>query len=462
MHTKETINIAPKPLKSKIDFKIKRPSYFQKLKNGLRVVLIEDHKFPTVRIILELDTTPFLEKEKTGIKDVFGKMLRSGTKNYSKDELDELIDYNLGTGLYSSFYEISVSILKKNLVKSITILMEILTNCNFKNNKELDKIIKQKITEIVISENNPNDILRRIKNLFFYGKDHPYGEYETIDSVQRITLHELKRLYKKYYLPNRFYLSFIGDIYKDEVKYLCRKYFSKWKKKPYVEKRISEKKFSIPNELKVNIIDMPFLNQSCICLGMPIILKMNDPSYLPAVLANSILGEGPYSRLFLNLREEKAYTYGIYSVLKSDKNIGCFSVYTQVRNEVTAKSIRDILQEISDFKLNKKSIEEELYIKKKEIIGQFLLDLENPEKINDIFMYEKKDGISYNFHDNYIENISSIEIDEIYQIYKKFFPLNRGIIIIIGNAKEILPSIRKLGYPINYFDKFGNLLEKNV
>ncbi|WP_394366697.1 M16 family metallopeptidase [Blattabacterium cuenoti] len=448
-------NIPPQPLKKKITINVEKPKFFQ-MENGLKVLIVENHKLPLVRIGLELDSKPFLEKDKAGIKKVFGHMLRSGTENYTKEKLDDIIDY-MGCSLYTSFSEISIFTMKKYLDKSVSIMSDILMNSKFDNSKELNRIIKQRITDLSLLEKDPNAILQRVKNILYFGNNHPYGEYETHDTIKNITLHDLKKLYEKYYIPNISYLSFIGDISKKEAEKLCSIYFSKWKKKLYVADPVI-KEYMIPSKIEIDIVDVPSLTQSTICFGGPVCLKKNNPEYFSSILANGILGGGPQSRLFLNLREKKAYTYGAYSILKSDRNIGYFSVYTQVRNEVTEKAIEDIIKETVEMTEKKISLEE-LNIKKKEIIGQFVLDFEDPNRISDLFICELKNNLPSGFYKNYLNKIESVTIDDIYQSSRKFFFTKYGRIIIIGKASDIFPNIKKLGYPIHYFDQFGSLIK---
>ncbi|WP_185861320.1 M16 family metallopeptidase [Blattabacterium cuenoti] len=449
-------NIPPKSLKRKTTINIEKPKFFQ-MKNGLKVLVVENHKLPLVRIGLELDCKPFLEKNKAGTKKVFGQMIRSGTKNYSKEKLDDMIDY-MGCSLYTSFSEISIFTMKKYLDKSVSIMSDILMNSKFDNSKELDKIIKQRITDIDLSEKDSNAILQRVRNVLYFGKNHPYGEYETRDTIKNITLYDLKKLYDKYYIPNKSYLSFIGDISQKEAEKLCDLYFSKWEKKYEIDDPIV-KEYVIPSKIEIDIVDIPSLTQSTICFGGPVCFKKSDPEYFSSILANGILGGGPQSRLFLNLREKKAYTYGAYSILKSDKNIGYFSVYTQVRNEVTEKVIKDIIKEIVKITENKISLEE-LNIKKKEISGQFILDFEDPNRISDLFICELKNNLPNGFYKNYLNKIESVTINDIYESCRKFFFTKNGRIIIVGKASDVVPKIKKLGYPIRYFDQFGSLIKK--
>ncbi|WP_185851038.1 M16 family metallopeptidase [Blattabacterium cuenoti] len=457
----QTVNrsIPPKSLKKKTIINIKKPKYFE-LENGLKVLIVDSHKHPLVRIGLELDYKNFLEKDKAGIRKVFGNMLRSGTKKFSKEELEEILDY-IGSDLYTSFSGVYISTLKKNLEKSFSIFSDILINSKFDNSTELEKIIKQKITDLDLSEKDPNLILQRVRNVLFFGKNHPYGEYETYKSLKKITLHDLRELYKKYYIPNISYLSFIGDISVQEAKKLCQTYLSQWKRGIDLrdQKTFKKLKSHFSPKIEIDIVDLPSLTQSTICYGFPINFRKNDPTYFSSILANGILGGGAQSRLFLNLREKKAYTYGAYSFLKSDMDIGYFYIYTQVRNVVTDKVIKDILKEIIEITKNKVT-REELNIKKKEISGLFILDLEDPNRISDFFISEIKNDLPSGFYKNYLNSIRSVTINEVYLSCKRLFSVKNGRILIIGKENEILPNLKKLGYPIRFFDKFGRLIKQ--
>ncbi|WP_185855554.1 M16 family metallopeptidase [Blattabacterium cuenoti] len=465
------IDIPPKSLNREVKLNISDPTIFE-IKNGLKVIIVENHKLPIVIAGIDLDIDPFLEGDKAGIQKIFGQMLRSGTENYNKEELDNIIDY-MGVNFNTSFYGISISTMKKYLKKSISIMADVAMNCKFDNKKELEKIVKQRITDIDIYEKDPNSIFKKVRNILFFGRNHPYGEYENYETIKNIKLSDLRELYKKYFNPNKFYLYFVGDVNKKEVEYLCNTYFVKWKNKSVNEKKFDEKldkNFSLSNEIyksksekiEIDFVDIPTLTQSTICFGGAVSLKKDDPMYIPSVLANGILGGGAQSRLFLNLRENKAYTYGAYSVLKSDKYVGYFSIYTQVRNNVTGDAIKTIIKELDKITSEKVSLDE-LNIKKKEITGQFILDLEDPERISDLFISELRNNLPYGFYKKYLEKIKNVTVDDVYKTCKKFFNLKKGRIIIIGKSSEVLPSIKKLGYPINFFDKNGYLLKnKNV
>ncbi|WP_185868542.1 M16 family metallopeptidase [Blattabacterium cuenoti] len=459
----QNFDIPPKPLKRKISPKIEDPFFFE-MENGLRVVLVENHRIPIVRIGMSLDTEPVQEGNKAGLQAVFGKMLLAGTKKYKKEELENLLDY-MGVTVYTSFKDIELTTMKRYLKKSMELMHEIVMHSRLDNQEELKRIVNQKIITIKISEKDPSEILEKVKNIIFFGRKHPYGEYESSKSLRRITIKDIQDLYNEYYAPNKFYLHFVGDISKEEVKDFCDIYFSDWKEKPFddtndeKEDLLLSKKHFIPRGIEIDLIDLPYLTQSHICIGNPIFLRKEDPLYIPSILSNGILGSGPQSRLFLNIREKKAYTYGISSTLMADEYIGFFSIDTQVKNKKTGNTIKEILNEINQI-VNHGINLEELEIKKQEMIGQFILSLEDLYKTCDCFISESKEEAPMEFHKNYIKNINAVTFDEVNESCRKFFHMENERILVVGNGKEIFSSLNELGYPIRFFDRNGFLTDK--
>lgn len=432
---------------------IKQPIFFQ-LKNGLKVFIVKNQKIPLVNINLKIDYSPILEGNLAGLQSIFGSMLRSGTKNYTKEQIDELID-QLGTTIYTFSSGIYLSTLKRYLGESVKLLSEILLNTTFDNNQEFQKLIKQNITNIKISEKDPKIISERVRKILYYGKNHPYGEYESYESLKKITIQDLKNFYKTYIKPNISYLVFIGDITKNEAKKLVNQYFSTWEKGNVpIEKYIVS---PLPKKLEINLINLSSITQSNIIIGGPINFKKSSSDYFAGFLANSILGGGTQSYLFQNLRERHGYTYGAYSKIEDNKYIGSFSAIAQVKSEVTNNAIIEFINELQ--RITSKSVSlEDLNIKKKEITGQFILGLENPKTIADFTINELIENLPKKFYQNYLNNLQKVGFLEIMLASKKYILLQNARIIIIGEVKKILPQLKKLNYPIYLFDIYGNFL----
>ncbi|APD05949.1 hypothetical protein UJ101_00402 [Flavobacteriaceae bacterium UJ101] len=425
-----------------------------KLKNGLNVIVVENHKLPQVRVSLNLDLPPILESDKAGITSLMGDMLRAGTTQHTKEELDLKID-ELGSSFWSYSEGAGVSSLTKQLDPSVAILAEIIKNANFTNQKELDKLKKQQITALESEAKNPDAISSQVSQVLLFGKNHPYGEYMTKETIENISLADLKEYYNQYFNASNAYLVIVGDINEKQAKKLADHYFSDWKKGTK-----AQASFSIPTNVtktEIDIIDLPSATQSLINITNLAPLKKSNSDYFAARLANTILGSGGFgSRLFQNIREDKGWTYGAYSGLSSDADvIGVFDASAKVRNEVTDSAVIEFMKELNKI-TSEKPTSDEVKNMKTRSTGIFALRLERPETAANYVLEEITDNLGEDFYKNYLKNLNNTTDSEILAASKKYIKPNQARIIIVGKAEDIVPGLRKLNYPIHFYDRFGN------
>jgi zinc protease len=230
------------------------------LENGLQVFVVENHKLPQVSYSLTLDVDPVLEGDMAGYKSATGELLSTGTKNRTKDQINEQIDF-IGASLNTYSEGIYASSLKKHQEKLLDIMSDVLMNAEFKQ-EELDKIKKQTISGIQSSKDNPDAIATNVTSALLYGKNHPYGEINTEKTVENITLDKCKEYYATYFRPNAAYIAVVGDITLAEAKPLIEKYFSKWQK---AEVPVNKYKTPIaPEKTKVAFVHKEGSTQSLI------------------------------------------------------------------------------------------------------------------------------------------------------------------------------------------------------
>ncbi|HZD83973.1 MAG TPA: pitrilysin family protein [Candidatus Angelobacter sp.] len=422
------------------------------LDNGLKIIILENHQFPIVYVNLLFDRVLFSEGNKSGWKSIFGPMLRSGTKNRTKEEIDQNIEF-LGTKFYASFDEMSISSLTRYLDESLSIMRDVLFNPIFNNTKEFEKIIGQKIVYLKINEKNPHTIAKRVKRVLYFGKNHPFGEIQTIESLNNIKIKDFDGFYRSYIEPNVAYLILIGDIDIEKAKKISEKYFYSFTFSPTFDK-----KYETPpllSKTTIGLVDIPSVNQSTILVGNKVDFRKNTFDYLSAVLVNSILGGGGQSRLFLNLREDKGYTYNVYSSLIPNKHISSFYVYTQVRSEVTAEAVKEIIKEFN--KITSITVtSEELQNYKKEKIGSFLLGLEDLSVRAKFTLDELRYELPFGLHKNYLKSLQEITSLDVKNAANKYIPTENFWILIVGDVNKILPEVGQLGYPIFLLDELGN------
>lgn len=430
------------------------------LDNGLRVIVVENHKLPRARVNLTIDNKPQTQGRKAGIESLYSTMMGNGTKKLDKDVFNEQIDF-LGASVSYGSSSASANSLSKFFPKVFGLMADGLLYPKFTEEEFVTQ--KKRIIEGIKSQqNSAKAIARNVDNALTYGKMHPYGEFPTVESVKRINLSDIKSYYNNFITPKNAYLVVVGDVDVSEVKKLAKKYFDTWK-----EETPPTASFPKVNEVQytqVNFINMPNAVQSEIAVMNPVHLKKSDPDFFAALIANQILGGGSDGRLFNNLREAKGYTYGAYSRLRNDKYISDFSASASVRNAVTDSAVVAFLDEIHGMRDEKVS-RQELQLAKAKYSGGFVRALENPSTIARYALNIEKDNLPKNYYQNYLKNINAVTPEEVQLAAKKFFKVNHARIVIVGKGNQVGPALEKLSYkgksvPVKYFNKEAEPIKK--
>jgi predicted Zn-dependent peptidase len=426
------------------------------LKNGLKVFVIENRKMPRVSFNLVLDVDPLIEAANSGYVSAAGELLRTGTKKRTKDQLDKEIDL-LGATLNTSATSIFASGLERNKEKLMEIISDIILNSVFKQ-EELDKIKKQMLSALATSKDDPSTISQRIRQAIMYGKDHPYGELESEETVKNFTLEMCQKYFEIYFRPNVAYLAIVGDINKTKAKQLVEKYLGKWEKKDVPEKVYATPKAPLVN--KVSLVDRSNSVQSVIALGYPVELQIGSEDAIKASVVNLILGGSATGRLFMNLRESKAYTYGAYSSMNPDRLIGSFTASTQVRTSVTDSAITEIISEMKKIR-NEKVSDDELQKAKNLLSGSFVRNLESPETIARFAINTARYNLPKDYYKNYLKNLNALTSDDILATAKKYIKPNNLHVIVVGNGDEVAKNISRfsINNKVEYYDANGNLYD---
>ncbi|WP_394420441.1 insulinase family protein [Tenacibaculum mesophilum] len=429
-----------------------------KLNNGLQVIMVENHKLPRVSASLTIDNPIYLEGDKTGVSQVMGDMLGNGTTNMPKDEFNERVDY-LGANVSFRSNGASVRSLTKYFGEVLGLMADGVKSPKF-TQEEFDKVIERTLEGIKSNEKSVEAVARRVEDALVYGKNHPYGEFITKESIKNITLQDAKNNYNTYYKPNNAYLVIVGDINPTETKKLIKNLFSDWKKGT-----IPTTSYNVPTNVEtteINFINMPNAVQSQVAVINTVDLTLGDKDYYAALLANNILGGGGTARLFMNLREDKGYTYGSYSNLSQDKNknAGVFKASAAVRNIVTDSAVVEIQKEINKIRYQKVT-PEELKNSKAEYIGSFVRNVQKPSVAANFALNIARYNLPNNFYEKYLENINSVTLDDVQNAAIKHFRGDKARIIITGKGIDVLKNLEKTSeYKINYFDAYANPTKK--
>ncbi len=424
------------------------------LANGLKVIVVENHKIPKINYQLSLDIDPILEGDQAGYISITGDLLRAGTTTKTKAQIDEAIDF-IGASLNTFSSGISGSVLTKFSPELLEIMSDVLYNPSFPS-EELDKLKKQNISGIQASKNDAKTIAGNINSVVTFGNKHPYGEIASEKNFESITLDKCKEYYKTYFRPNAAYLIIVGDITLKEAQAQANKYFGKWEKGS-----VPAHKYNFPELNKsprVVIGNRDGAVQSVIMFSNPVDFKPGNPDAIKASVMNSILGGGSLSSYInSNLREKHAYTYGGYSSLSTDKLVGSFNASAEVKGAATDSAMTQLLAEIKRI-ITEPATKEMLEQVKSSMNGSFARSLENPSTIAQFALNIEKYKLPKDYYATYLEKLSKVSATDVQEMARKYLNPETANIIAVGNADQLQKTMAKFAKDgkVEQRDFYGN------
>ncbi|MGE8339702.1 MAG: M16 family metallopeptidase [Flavobacterium sp.] len=443
----------PKPGNAPV-VNIKKPQTFV-LANGMKVLVVENHKLPRVSYTLTLDNAPFTEGNKKGVDELTSSLIGNGTKKTTKEAFNEEIDF-YGANINFTSQGAYASSLSKYSGRVLELLAEGALQPNF-TQTEFDKEKAKLLEGLKADEKSVPAISNRVVDVLAFGKNHPVGEYLSEETVKNVTLADVQNNYNTYFVPENAYLVIIGDVKFKEAKTAVEKLFSGWKKQT-APKNTYPTPVNV-SSLQIDFVDVPNAVQSEISLVNTVNLRMNDPDFFPAVIANQILGGDFNSYLNMNLREQHAWTYGASSSIGSGKYVTKFKASSAVRNTVTDSAVVQFVKEIKRIRTERVD-PEVLRNVKAGYIGRFVMQVEKPQAVARYALNIETEKLPADFYEKYIQTINNVTADDIYRVANKYFLLDNMRIVIVGKGSDVLPGLEKLQIPIHYFDKYGNPVEK--
>ncbi|EDP98492.1 pitrilysin family protein [Kordia algicida OT-1] len=441
---------------------IGKPTTFT-LKNGLTVMIVENHKLPRVSATLTIDNPLIVEGKKAGVTSLVSALLGSGSTSISKDDFNEEVDY-LGASLNFGSQSAFANSLSKYFPRIMELMADGALNPNF--TKEDLEAERTKILENLKSEKkNVKAVAGRVQSVLAYGANHPYGEFITEESVNNVSLEDVKAFHNKYFKPNNAYLIIIGDVKTRDAKKLVKKLFKNWEKGTIVADTYDTA--TNPTTTEINFINMENAVQSEISVQNTVTLAMKDEDYFPVLIANNILGGGGEARLFNNLREDKKFTYGSYSSIGNNrKTISTFRATASVRNAVTDSAVVEILKEIKKMSTELVS-DEELKNVKAKYIGRFVTGVERPSTIANYALNIITQDLPKDFYETYLERIEAVTKEDVLRAAKKYFLNDKLRIVVTGKGSEVVNALENMTFegkkiPVKYFDQYGAPTKKPV
>jgi zinc protease len=445
---------APAPL-APVPFNISKP-FETTLENGLKVVVFEDKRFPLVSFRLAFRVGEANDaQDATGQTSAMVSMLNEGTLNRSSKQLAEEIEL-LGAHLSASSNAdntvVSASTLTFYAPDILNLMAEVVLTPNFPES-ELNLYKQNTIENLKFQRSQPNFLADEQISRILYG-EHPYHVASpTPANIESITREKLVDLHKQRFIPNVATLIVVGDIGRDEILEQIKDKFGGWQ-----QGSVGENEFPAPPEraeTTLTIVDRPGSAQSNIVISN-LAISRNSDDYFAFLVMNQVLGAGASSRLFMNLREEKGYTYGAYSSIDARRLAGSFEATSEVRSAVTGDSLKEFFYELNRIR-DEKVAEEELNDAKNFLTGVFPIRAETQEGLTNLIVSQQLYNLPEDYLQTYREKINEITLEDIERVAKKYITPDKIAVVIVGDADNILEQVRYLTPFIEIFDTEGNL-----
>jgi zinc protease len=427
------------------------PEYFTtKLKNGIKVMGTKNTETPEVTIVMTLEGGSLVltnEKlKKLGVAELTAVLLNEGTKNFTTEQISaqlEALGSSIDFSASKATTTIRVNCLKKNFDATMKLLEEKLLNPGFRD--EDFKLAKKQYKEGVKDEDkNPNAVADKMFSYSLYGNS-VMGLSPSVKTIDNLELADLKDYYNAYYSPSIANLVIVGDI--DEQTALAKlDFLNKWQAKDVVIQPIVEPAPS--TEPRFFIYNKTMAPSSIINMGYPSLKFDATGDYYKNRIANFVFGGAFNSRLNLNLREDKGYTYGIRSNFSGGKYTGLFSISAAVKRTSTANSLAEIIKEFNKYQSNGIT-DVELAYTKSALLNTEAIKYENP--------YQKADflaGIArYNLDKDYTVKqnaiLKAMTKEDVNQQIKKYFNANQLTTVVVGDKYSIENQLDKASKDAN-------------
>lgn len=409
------------------------------LKNGLRVILVEDHERPSVSMTVNFLVDPSVEGDKAGVSSVFGDLWEEGTKTRTAEQLKEEVDF-LGARLNTGATQIGFSSLKKYVDRMMELMADVLYNPTFPQ-EELDKLKEQYLGGLKMSKTSPSAIIENIGTATVFPKDHAYGDIVTEATVAAINVEDCRDYYIRNIMPNNAIMVIVGDMTLEEAQKLCKQYFGSWKKGKIQSRTWPLGK--MPEGIEVVFSPKDGAVQSSIKMMTPLDIKPHADDLLALSVANGIYGGGDFSaKLMKNLRETKGYTYGAYSSVNADRFSGSFVASAEVNADATDSSFIEMRKELENMKAGDYTDED---VEKFKVLfaGSFSRSLEDPDNIASYAYQIERYGLPENYYADYLRRLEAVTREDVQNVIDKYFDPQNMYYFAVGDP-SVLPGLTAL------------------
>jgi zinc protease len=413
-----------------------------KLKNGVQVYLVEEHKLPTITLSLafeggSLDDPP----GKEGLARVCAATLGDSTEKldtvaFAEAQADMASSVNVGAG--DDQQNVDLRTLTRNLDATADLWADVLLRPGLRQS-DFDRNVQRARASLRQQKGSPNGVLGLLSGSILYGEAHPRGRFVSEASLGAITLDDCKAYAKDWFKPTGARLWVAGDITKAQVIALADRVLKDWKGKGKTAIKPTK---PVTRKGRVFFVDVPGAAQSAIWMGEfgP---GRKAPEYFASTIAASILGGGFSGRINMNLREKNGYAYGAYGGFGYNRDYGTFTASASVRSDVTDKALVELYGEISRI-LTGDITDEELKREKNGLVFSLPARFETSGGTLATFRGLAYFGLPLDYYGKFVKNVSAVDKKAAVAAAKKNLKPKDLVIFVVGDASVVLPGLQKL------------------
>ena len=444
---------APQPLPPR---PLNIPEFVEsKLDNGLQIVIVEDTRLPLVSFRLAFRTGDSADpSDLPGLTDMMTALLNEGTESRTSLQIAEEVERLgavLSAGANSDYTTIAASSLSVYQDQILELLADVALHPSFPENEI--ELTRENGKQMLIQQRAQANFLasERVAGVI-YGQ-HPYAVVTpTPASLDAMTRSTFRDFHRATIVPNQAVMIVVGDVVRDTVIDRINGLFGQWQHRTPIA--VNFPPAPVRKRRSAYVVDRPGSAQSNIVIANLAINRTN-PDFFPMLVLNTILGANASSRLFMNLREDKGYTYGAYSSVDARRVLGSFRATAEVRTPVTGDSLKEFFYELGRIRDEDVS-EKEIVNAKSYLTGVFPLRIETQEGLVDQLVQIKMMDLPPNHLHIYRDRVNAVTVEDIRRVAQKYVTPEKAAIVVVGDAASVLDQITPYTSEIEVSDTEGH------
>lgn len=412
-----------------------------KLGNQIDVYLVERHELPTVSLELNFDGGSVTDRRfRAGTASVCMSMMSEGTQKLEKLAFEEALAdtaSNISSYAGTESQGIAMRTLSKNFDATFELFVQTLLEPGLRKS-DLDRMLQRRLESLRQAKGSASSVAGRLEDSIYYGPKHPFGKIVTEKTLQKISIADCKRHHRSYIRPKGARLFVVGDMTKEQLIAKFEPLLKKWKGSPAKIARVTKPR---SREGKVFFVNIPGSAQSSIYV-MHEGPQRKDPEFFANQMMSMVLGGGFSSRVNMNLREDKGYSYGARGGFSYNRHFGRFRAASSVRSDATHQSLLEILQEMQNLKEGESPAKEvELAREKNGAILGLPARFATARQVLGMYRQLVYHDLPMSYYNDYVKNVTAVDLEQVNAAAKKHLVPDDVMILVVGDASA--PQIER-------------------